>query len=122
MSCGSKIAQPEVPHQHMTKYERAVAALAEGHDFTMKVTGQSMMPIIKSGSALTFRKTDDYEVGDVVLSKVKGRWIDAHKITKIDASGRYLISNNKGWDNGWTKKVFGRVIAVNGEQFGRVAQ
>ena len=82
----------------MTKYERAVTALSEGRDHTMKVFGQSMIPIIKSGSALTFRKTDDYEVGDVVLSKVKGRWIDAHKITKIDANGRYLISNNKGWD------------------------
>lgn len=78
-----------------------------------------MMPIIKSGSKLTFRKVGAYEIGDVVLTKVKGRWIDAHKITKIDADGRFLISNNKGHDNGWTKKVFGRVIAVNGEPFGR---
>lgn len=109
----------QVPAAQMNKYERTVAALEGGQDHTMKVFGQSMMPIIKSGSALTFRKTDDYQVGDVVLSKVKGRWIDAHKITKIDADGRYLISNNKGFDNGWTKKVFGRVIAVNDEPFGR---
>jgi len=103
----------------MNKYERAVAYLEEGLEFSMKVFGSSMLPIIKSGSKLTFRKTNDYRVGDVVLSKVKGRWIDAHQITKIDADGRFLISNNKGWDNGWTKKVFGRVIAVNGEPFGR---
>lgn len=103
----------------MTKYERAVEALEAGKDAKMKVFGNSMLPIIKSGSLLTFRKTDDYKVGDVVLSKVKGRWIDAHKITKIADDGRYLISNNKGWDNGWTRKVFGRVIAVNNEPFGR---
>jgi SOS-response transcriptional repressor LexA len=103
----------------MNKYERTVEALDLGKDHTMKVFGQSMTPIIESGSALTFRKTDDYQVGDVVISKVKGRFIDAHKITKIDSEGRYLISNNKGWDNGWTRKVFGRVIAVNGEPFGR---
>jgi len=103
----------------MNKYERTVAALEGGQDHTMKVFGHSMMPIIKSGSALTFRKTDDYQVGDVVLSKVKGRWIDAHQITKIDSEGRYLISNNKGWDNGWTRKIFGRVIAIEGEPFGR---
>jgi len=107
----------------MNKYERVLDTLEKGEDATMKVTGHSMMPIIKSGSALTFRKTDDYQVGDVVFCKVKGskgsRYIDAHKITKIDAEGRYLISNNKGWDNGWTRTIFGRVISVNGDQFGR---
>lgn len=103
----------------MTKYERAVADLDAGRDHTMKVFGNSMQPKIESGSELTFRKTDDYEVGDVVLSKVKGRWIDAHQITKVDAQGRFMISNNKGWDNGWASKVFGRVISVNGKPFGR---
>jgi len=59
------------------RYQRAVDQLSAGHDHTMKVFGNSMQPIIESGSKLTFRKTDDYQVGDVVLSKVKGRWIDA---------------------------------------------
>jgi len=103
----------------VNKYERVLAALERGEDATMKVFGQSMMPIIKSGSKLTFRRTNDYEVGDVVISRVRSRIIDAHKITKIDADGRYLISNNKCWDNGWTRKIFGRVIAIEGEPFGR---
>ena len=102
----------------MNKYERALEALNAGRDHTMKVFGNSMMPLIKSGSATTYRRTDDYQVGDVVFVKVKGKHL-THKITKIDSEGRYLISNNKGWDNGWTRKVFGRVIAVNGEVFGR---
>ena len=103
----------------MNKYEWVLSALESGEDATMKVFGQSMMPIIKSASLLTFRKTDDYKVGDVVISRVKSRIIDAHQITKIDAEGRFLISNNKGRDNGWTRKIFGRVIAVNDEPFGR---
>ena len=77
MSCEGKLSQLSGVYQHMNKYERTVAALDAGQDHTMKVFGHSMMPIIKSGSALTFRKVDHYEIGDVVLSKVKGRWIDA---------------------------------------------
>ena len=54
-----------------------------------------------------------YEVGDIVFCKVKGRYIDAHLITKkrVDGDGlKYLISNNHGRDNGWTSAVFGKVI------------
>jgi len=105
----------------MNKYEKAIEALDAGKDYTMKVFGNSMTPIIKSGSKLTFRQFLTYRVGDVCLSKIRGRYVDAHKITKIDASGRYLISNNKGHDNGWTKKVFGRVIKIEGQPFGRKA-
>ena len=75
--------------------------------------------MIYSESKLTFAQTNDYQVGDVVLCKVGKRWIDAHKITRIAADGRFMISNNKGHDNGWTRRVYGRVIAVNGEPFGR---
>lgn len=103
----------------MNKYERAVTTLESGQDFTMKVFGNSMRPMIDSGSDLTFRKTDDYEVGDVVLSKVRGKFIDAHKITKVGADGRFMISNNKGRDNGWASRVYGRVIRINGRPFGR---
>ena len=89
----------------------------------MKVIGRSMLPLIKSHSKLTFRATDDYVVGDVVFCKVKGkkgsRFIDAHKITKIDSQGRCMIANNRGRENGWASQIYGRVIAVNGESFGR---
>lgn len=105
----------------MSNYEQAVEILASGRDHTMTVSGNSMLPLIESGSALTFRKVADYRVGDVVFCKVKGRWIGAHKVTKIDAEGRFMIANNKGFENGWTKQVFGRVIAVNGAAFGRPA-
>jgi hypothetical protein len=103
------------------RYQRAIDALTAGRDHTMQVSGNSMVPIIYSKSSLTFSPTEDYQVGDVVFCKVEGRLIDAHKITKRAADGRFMISNNKGYDNGWASKIYGRVIAVNGEPFGRAS-
>lgn len=94
-----------------SKYDRVIKELEETGISKMKVFGNSMTPIIKSGSLLTFKKCDEYEIGDVVICKVRGRWIDAHKITKKSQRG-YLISNNHGWDNGWTKKVYGKAIKI----------
>lgn len=93
-------------------YDRFLAELAESKVSKLKVSGNSMLPLIKSGSLLTYQVVPDYEVGDVVFSKVKGRYIPAHKITAKDGNGRYLISNNKGHDNGWTRQIYGKVIAV----------
>jgi len=102
----------------MNKYEMTMAALDDGKDAEMKVFGNSMMPLIKTNSVVTYRQTEDYEVGDVVLAKVKGNYL-THKIAKIDSKGRYLIANNKGYENGWVKMILGRVVAVEGEPFGR---
>lgn len=95
-----------------SKYDRVQKELEEDGISKMKVFGNSMTPIIKSGTLLTFKKCDDYEVGDIVFCKVKGRLIDSHKITKKSDQKGYLISNNHGWDNGWTKKIFGKVIKI----------
>lgn len=98
------------------KYERLIKDLEVGIG-KMKVFGQSMMPRIKSGSLLTFKKFDSYEVGDIVFCKVRGRYIDAHLILKkkSDTNGdTYLIGNNHGWENGWTKTIYGKVIEIEG--------
>lgn len=99
------------------KYERTLGALDAGKDAKMSVFGNSMMPLIKTKSVVTYRRTEDYQIGDVVLVKMKGNYL-THKITKIDGK-RFLISNNKGHDNGWVRTILGRVIEVNGEPFGR---
>ena len=94
----------------MSKYERMQQELAAHGRTEAKVFGQSMKPILESGSILTFEKRANYEVGDIVFCKVRGRYIDAHKITKVDCQGRHMISNNHGHDNGWTSQIFGKVI------------
>ncbi len=103
----------------MTKYQRMQHELATQGRTEAKVSGQSMKPILESGSFLVFEKRTTYEIGDIVFCKVRGRYIDAHKITKIDSQGRYLISNNHGHDNGWTTQIFGKVVTAllpNGTQ------
>lgn len=77
----------------------------------MKVFGNSMTPILKSGSILEYKKKDEYEVGDIVFCKVRGRYIDAHKVVKKDGN-RYLIANNHGHENGWTRQVYGYVCGI----------
>ncbi len=99
----------------MTKYERLIKELEETGSGKMKVFGNSMFPLIKTGSLLAFQVYKEYEINDIVFSKVRGRFIDAHKITKKDINKGYMIANNHGYENGWTKTIFGKVIkAENG--------
>lgn len=94
----------------MNKFERLKQDLEVSGKGKMKAFGSSMLPILKSGTLLTFEKVNDYEIGDIVFCKVKGRYIDAHKVVKIDTQKGYLIANNHGYENGWTKIIYGRVI------------
>jgi len=96
----------------MNKYERIKDDLAKTGTGKMKVFGNSMMPIIKSGSLLTYEKRDSYEVDDIVFCKVKGRYIDAHLVTKKDPNKGYLIANNHGWENGWTHNISAKVVSA----------
>jgi len=94
----------------MNKYERLKLELESAGTGKMKCFGNSMLPILKSGSLLTFNKAAAYETGDIVFCKVRGRYIDAHKIIKKDAQKGFLIANNHGYENGWTKVVYGKVV------------
>ncbi len=94
----------------MNKFERLKIELETKGQGKMKAFGQSMLPILKSGSLLSFEKAEEYNVGDIVFCKVKGKYIDAHKIIKLDTNKGYLIANNHGWENGWTKIIYGRVV------------
>ena len=101
----------------MNKYERTIERIEADGQAKMKVFGNSMTPIIKSGSLLTYVTADEYKIGNIVLCKVKGRWIDAHKITKKHPTKGYMIANNHGWENGWTKRIFAKVIEINGRPY-----
>jgi SOS-response transcriptional repressor LexA len=96
----------------MNKYERLQTELEAAREGKMKVFGNSMLPLLRSGSLLTFRRQEAYSIGDIVFSKVKGRYIDAHKIVSIDTNKGYLIANNHGFENGWTKRVFGKAVVA----------
>ena len=93
----------------MNKFERLKSDLENSGTGKMNAFGNSMLPILKSGSLLSFEKASAYQIGDIVFCKVKGRYIDAHKIVKTDTNKGFLIANNHGWENGWTKIIYGRV-------------
>lgn len=94
----------------MNKYERLKLELKTAGTGKMKCFGNSMLPILKSGSFLTFKKETNYEVKDIVFCKVKGRFIDAHKIIKTHTDKGFLIANNHGYENGWTRQIFGKAV------------
>ena len=102
----------------MNKYERLKADLETAGTGKLKAFGNSMLPILKNGSLLTFVKAPDYNIGDIVFCKVKGRYIDAHKVVKNDTNKGFLIANNHGFENGWTKIVYGKVVEA--EYQGRI--
>ena len=93
----------------MNKYERLKTELASAGTGKMKAFGNSMLPILKSGSLLTFTQAPGYKIGDIVFCKVRGRYIDAHKIIKTDPAKGFLIANNHGFENGWTRTIYGKV-------------
>lgn len=89
-----------------------VEKLRRGETVTMKPQGNSMTPRIQSGQLVTIvpATIEEVEVGDVVLSKVKGMY-RLHLISGRK-DGRVQISNNHNFVNGWTKQVFGKVVGV----------
>lgn len=94
----------------MNKFERLKTDLETAGIGTMKAFGSSMLPILKSGCRLTFRHCERYEIGDIVFCKVKGRYIDAHKIIRQESAKGHLIANNHGHENGWTKAIYGKAV------------
>jgi hypothetical protein len=79
-----------------------VQALQEGKTVKFRPHGNSMRPIIESGQLVTVEPLNGRvpEVGDTVLCKVNGRQM-LHKVTAIGSDGRYQVSNNHGYVNGW---------------------
>ena len=91
--------------------QREIEQLQAGITVGFRPVGNSMVPRIKSGQLVTFSPDiSNVEVGDIVLCKVNGN-IMCHLVSAIQG-GRYQISNNKGHVNGWTKKIYGKVVSV----------
>lgn len=87
--------------------------LQNGETFITSEKGNSMVPLIKSGQEhkIAPATIETVEVDDIVYCKVKGNFY-THLVKAKDDKKGCLIGNNKGGINGWTKKVFGKVIEV----------
>jgi len=90
-----------------------VEKLLKGEDFITSEKGNSMTPKIKSGQEHRLEPVDlnRLEVGDIVFCKVKGKYY-THLIKAINPDKGFLIGNNKGGINGWTKLIYGKVTEI----------
>ena len=88
----------------MNKYERLQNDLETQGWGKMKCFGNSMLPKLDNPTMNTYITQDSYEVGDIVFCKVRG-YIDSHLITQKNEQRGYMISNNHGHQNGWSKKA-----------------
>jgi hypothetical protein len=86
--------------------------LQKGETFITSEKGNSMSPIIKSGQEHKIApvKLENVEVDDIVFCKVNGHFY-THLVKGKGVKG-FLIGNNKGGINGWTKQIYGRVIEI----------
>ena len=94
------------------RYHQLIADLEETGHGRMKCRGNSMLPILSNPSTCFYSRQAGYAVGDIVFCKVNGRFIEAHKITKIGPDGRFMIANNHGHENGWTRTIYAKVVAA----------
>ena len=92
--------------------EKEIERLQTGETIKFRPKGHSMKPRIKSGQLVTVApvELEAVAVGDVVFCKVKGK-VMLHLVKAKGARG-FQIGNNRGHINGWTKTIYGKVIAI----------
>lgn len=95
----------------LTRYERLKQELETTGTGTMTTGGASMTPIFpaKTSVKMTYTRQADYKVGDIVFCKCRN-YVDAHWVIAKDTNKGYLIANNHGHQNGWTHRIYGRVV------------
>jgi len=91
---------------------RAIKDLEAGLTTVIKPHGNSMKGKVESGSTVTVDpiQPEDVGVGDIVLCKVKGN-VYLHLVKAIHGT-KFLIGNNRGGINGWTRTIYGKAVKI----------
>jgi hypothetical protein len=98
----------------MSYHQNKVKLLQEGKTFITSESGNSMLPHIKSKQDHKLEPVTDLstlKVKDIVFCKVRGKYY-THMVYAIDKIKGVQIGNAKGFINGWTKQVYGKVIEI----------
>ena len=90
-----------------------VSRLLAGETFISKEPGNSMTPRIKSRQPVRLAPAtwETVNEGDIVYCKVHGNFY-THLVKGKCPNRGCLIGNNHGGTNGWTKKVYGKVVEI----------
>ncbi len=97
----------------MNQNQAIAERLARGETVQWRPHGNSMTPKIKSGQLVTVAPAyiENVVAGDVVFAKVRGAYY-LHLVRQVGDNGCVLIANNHGHVNGWSRKVYGKLIKV----------
>jgi len=92
---------------------RTAERLAAGETIISREPGNSMTPLLKSRQPVRIEPCihEDVKKGDIVYCKVRGNFY-THLMKAVCSKRGVLIGNNHGHNNGWTRKVFGKVVEV----------
>lgn len=87
--------------------------LLNGETFETSEKGNSMTPRLNSGQKHILEPCtlNDISIGDIVYCKVRGNFY-THLVKALCKKRGALIGNNHGRENGWTKKIYGKVIEI----------
>ena len=90
-----------------------IQKLINGETIISKEPGNSRLPLLKSKQPVKLApvKWEACEVGDIVFCKVRGNCF-THLVKGKNHKRGLLIGNNHGRINGWTKNVYGKVVAI----------
>lgn len=89
----------------MSRGEDIRARVNAGEVVVNREGGNSMTPLLKSREPVELRKPDrPLRKGDIVFCKVRGRYM-THLVHAVGDDGRYMIGNNHGHMNGWTRDI-----------------
>jgi len=87
------------------------AELQAGRSVTYTEHGNSMTPRLKDGVKVTVApvKPEEIAIGDIVFCRVGGSHF-LHMVKAIGQDGRFQIANARGFVNGWTRQVYGKLV------------
>lgn len=100
----------------MSQFASYIAKLQAGETVSLRPQGGSMKGLIESGQLCTVEPVsgDRVKKGEVVLCRVMGCDY-LHLVKAVRGKGgecEFLIGNNRGGTNGWTRAVYGRCVQV----------
>lgn len=97
--------------------------LDEGREVIVRAKGNSMLPYIRSErDSVVLKKSDDLEVGDIVLVQMPGRYV-MHRIIRREGDNFTMMGdgNYRGTESFRREDVLGKVIWIVKEDGRRVA-
>lgn len=100
----------------MSWADHAIEELEHGRTVWIRPSGHSMEPIVNHKDYVLVQPISivDLSKGDVVLCKVGGN-VYLHKVLAVK-HGTVQIGNNRGHTNGWTAKVYGKMVKKQKEK------